>query len=526
MDCNKIYEFAVKWLAIFKDANTDFKQVIKQQFLEEFQQLKFKKQNPDFKQFIENQFISDCLELGFENRYDRPLEPCEILDEDFYTLNIYLPNDDSIELLIYIIYAKIRYYNQFDNDKKNVLEVNYKTWISEALNKMALLTLDNPYLFQGTLNEINIYSNSVVFGPMPQPDDEVYQNITIYNNSNVNFIGYTFDNSIDDNKRIKNFNISNEDKDLLFAAFNHIFSNYYEWFGITCSGDWTLELTNSDGVTFEFSDSLVAKFDYQGIDLSDLVRQVLAMDDLFVFDGKAKEDPITKVEIDYYELTNNHLNENTINYTEQLVIDRENKLIKHQQNNLDNFQIIKEYNINKGIDNFFDDYYNYYSWWYKINDSFENIYNEPYYIISVYFKRRKSRIIKGLFNKDDLPFDFYEFIKPISEFLKINDSNILFEKAAYNKKKRNKDDFIYCSIIFENTNKPYYYLTKDETLEIGDNVVVPVGWFNKFEVVKISNIEYFSREEVPFPLEQTKWIIRKASIEDIELFSSPRIDLS
>lgn len=527
MNNKQVYDYAIKWLKIFKDEKSDFKQLMLKQFSEETNQLDFKEQNPDFNQFIENQFISDCLELGFENRYDQTLDPYEILDEDFSRVYLYFYDNENIQLLTYLIYAKTRYYNQFTNEKKDELEANYRTWFNNALNRLALLTLDSPYLFQGVLSEINIYSNSVVFGPMPQPDDEVYQQIIIHNNGNVNFIGYTFENS-NDNKRIIDFNITYEDKDLLFTAFKHIFSNYHEWFDITCSGDWTLKLTNTDGITFEFNDALVAKFYYEGIDLSDLVRQVLAMDDLFVFDGDAKEDPINKIIIDYYKMKVDNLEDdlnNNIYYSERLVIDRESKTLIYNQNSLNNYQISKEYFIENNIDNLIDNFEDLHIFWHEDEENNESLSNTPYYTITVYFERRKPRVLKGRYDKEGLPYSFELFIKPITNFLNNLNFGEIFNSNIYGKEK-NSEYHIYCSVVFDGSNKSYYYLCDDKTVEIGDFVVVPVGVNNELKAVEVVNIEYYNKENVPYSLASIKKIIRKCTEEDIDILMSPRINLS
>ena len=68
-------------------------------------------------------------------------------------------------------------------------------------------------------------------------------------------------------------------------------------------GDWVMELTNSEGMTYKFRGSLCADLDYEGKDLSDLVRDTVGMDDLYVFDGNCKPDVITKVTLDYHRLT-------------------------------------------------------------------------------------------------------------------------------------------------------------------------------------------------------------------------------
>ncbi len=87
----------------------------------------------------------------------------------------------------------------------------------------------------------------------------------------------------------------------------------------------------------------------------------------------------------------------------------------------------------------------------------------------------------------------------------------------YGKVKRRTTDYIYCSVVFDEGQKSYYYLTEDDSIEVGDFVLVPVGKDNHEAVVEVVNIEYFSEENIPLPIEKTKKIIRKCKDEDFEL---------
>lgn len=80
---------------------------------------------------------------------------------------------------------------------------------------------------------------------------------------------------------------------------------------------------------------------------------------------------------------------------------------------------------------------------------------------------------------------------------------------------RQPGEFIYCSISLDG-GKTYYYTTEEESIEIGDMVIITVGADNTELTGEVENIEYFLPENVPFPLERTKTIIRKASINEID----------
>lgn len=75
-------------------------------------------------------------------------------------------------------------------------------------------------------------------------------------------------------------------------------------------------------------------------------------------------------------------------------------------------------------------------------------------------------------------------------------------------------EYIYCSVYFEGSGKFYHYRTTDDTLRPGDQVMVPVGPENHLRRGTIRSVEYYEENEVPYPLAQTKFILRKAEETD------------
>lgn len=117
------------------------------------------------------------------------------------------------------------------------------------------------------------------------------------------------------------------------------------------------------------------------------------------------------------------------------------------------------------------------------------------------------------------PIDFeteMDLVRAISE--KIKQQYEQEEKESKTTKNHNNDatkgfpkDKIYTfvGVIFTFANYHYYYLTNDDTISIGDYVVAPVGTDNKECVGKVVSVEKHLHISVPFPIEKTKWIIRK-----------------
>jgi hypothetical protein len=75
---------------------------------------------------------------------------------------------------------------------------------------------------------------------------------------------------------------------------------------------------------------------------------------------------------------------------------------------------------------------------------------------------------------------------------------------------------LYCSVTFDEGYKTYYYLTDDDSIEVGDLVMVPAGKDNHLAMVEVVNIEYFHEENAPLTISKTKKIVRKCTDEDFK----------
>ena len=85
----------------------------------------------------------------------------------------------------------------------------------------------------------------------------------------------------------------------------------------------------------------------------------------------------------------------------------------------------------------------------------------------------------------------------------------MFLKSIYGRRPRQPDEFIYLSVVFENHYKTYYYLTDDDTIKVGDYVMVPVGNEKEVEMVQVVAKEYYTRAKAPRSPETTKYVLEK-----------------
>jgi hypothetical protein len=150
------------------------------------------------------------------------------------------------------------------------------------------------------------------------------------------------------------------------------------------------------------------------------------------------------------------------------------------------------------------------------DDIIENPNETKDYKITIDYKKTPQKVIAGSFDKNGLPDAFEEFADAVFDFIRFYGWGEILDPSVYGKVKRRTTDYIYCSVVFEEGQKSYYYLTEDDSIKIGDFVLVPAGKDNREVVVEVVNIEYFSEDNVPLPIEKTKRIIRKCMDEDFD----------
>ena len=131
------------------------------------------------------------------------------------------------------------------------------------------------------------------------------------------------------------------------------------------------------------------------------------------------------------------------------------------------------------------------------------------YSITVSTRYGEARTIAGSFDRDGLPRDWAEFVDDVLTFISMYEGYELFNPRLYGRRKRRRSDYIYCSVSFEDGGQTYSYLARDDSYAVGDRVVVPAGRENREALAQIESISYYAAGEAPFPVERTKYILRK-----------------
>ena len=69
--------------------------------------------------------------------------------------------------------------------------------------------------------------------------------------------------------------------------------------------------------------------------------------------------------------------------------------------------------------------------------------------------------------------------------------------------------YTFCGVSFGGNGIIYHYRTDDETLAVGDKVVVPVGNDRKEAVAEVITVQKHRRKTAPYPVDKAKFIIRR-----------------
>ena len=376
---------------------------------------------------------------------------------------------------------------------------------------------------------INIVSNNICYGPCPEPTDEVEQHLTISSEGQVKFSSLNFGYGMEKYEKGKSeeFNIGKPVAEKILNAVGEYFSNEYIEIFATDIGYWNMEIINTDGESYHFRGSLCADFEIDGVDLSDLIRYETCIKNLYIFDGNNKPDKVNKITIEYNRVTKikpkELISESeeyvTWDYLESLTIDRKTETIEHIQNVGSGCIVSRKFQVQGGVENLLDDL--------DGDNLFEYIEGNPPdvveyleelkgYKITIELEKDGQRIIIGTFDKKGLPEDWEDFAEAVLDFMLFYGLGEILDPSIYNLIKRRKDEYIYCSVTFEDSYKTYYYLTDDDSIEVGDLVMVPAGIDDHLAMVKVVKIEYFKEEDVPFPMNKIKKIVRKAADVDFD----------
>lgn len=491
---------------------------------------KFSNKEPKLKDLMDFSMAEECMELGFSlelghdflrkygNETSKLAKLKEIIDEV-----------NEIDLLGSVIFLNWRYFNHWAYDQSEILKEDNINWFILALSHLNQLTAKDKFLFKGEIKSFTLRSNAMALGLFPEEGQVVRQDIYLDIEGRVSIKSYKYTNQVgrDKNFERSELKIRTEEAFKIFYELKKYFGEKYDPFELMIMdvGRWDAVIENTEGKKYRFNGPL---FENQHEDLAYLsffIRTLLERMDLFVFDGQAKTDRIKKLTLDYNRVTeipidrflfDQNFDRAIWDYKESIIINREENTIEHNKIIGEECKVYQKFEVEGLIDSIFDNF--------KEENLFKEVKGNPEeaigipdeirkYKITIDYEKKPQRIIEGDFDKRGLPEDFSEFAEILLESLSFYSFEEILNPKFYEKVRRLKDQYIYCSLSFGSGEKTYYYRTEDDEIEEGDLVLVPVGPDNHEAVAFVNKVEYFYKEDVPFPLEKTKFILEKYNEE-------------
>lgn len=505
-DFKKICNFSNKWLKIFSN------------------------KEPKLKDLMDFSMAEECMELGFSlelghkflRKYGKETGKLDKLKEIIDEVN-------EIDLLGSVIFLRWRYFNHWAYDQSEILKENNINWFILTLNHLYDLAVKNEYLFKGEIKSFILRSDAMSFGLFPDEGQVIGQDIYLdtEGRASIKFYKYKKQMVRDKNFERSDFKIRPEEAYRIFYELKKYFGDKYDPFELIIMdvGSWDAVIENTEGKKYRFNGPL---FENQNEDLAYLsffIRTLLGRMDLFVFDGQAKTDRIKKLTLDYNRVTeipidrfifDKNFDRAIWDYKESIIINREENTIEHNKIIGEECKVYQKFEVEGLIDSIFDNF--------KEENLFKEVKGNPEeaigipdeirkYKITIDYEKKPQQIIEGDFDKRGLPEDFPDFAEILLESLNFYNFEEILNPKFYEKVRRLKEQYIYCSLSFGSGEKTYYYRAEDDEIEEGDLVLVPVGPDNHEAVALVDKVEYFYKEDVPFPLEKTKFILEKYNEE-------------
>ncbi len=195
----------------------------------------------------------------------------------------------------------------------------------------------------------------------------------------------------------------------------------------------------------------------------------------------------------------------TQGHYECIVIDREKETLTYTIQYESGCETKHEYKSIKGVSELLDDLEE------CLDDSdyetMQQSQGEISFELQIYPHHGDIRRWSGNYNRNHLPIYWEEIIHELQIFIsKYDNKRDIFNVDIYGRGVQ-ANEFIYCTVNYIDSNKGFYYLTEDDSLQIGEKVIVPCGKNNARREAIIKKVEYFLEEDVPFPVDKTKRII-------------------
>ena len=373
--------------------------------------------------------------------------------------------------------------------------------------------------FRGELQKMRLIANNMGYGPLPAPGEEVEQRLTLTANGKVWLSRFSYyDTAHNSLMSRKQFTVDHRCVESLFQKITAHFAGNERTGMAMDVATWELELTNTEGISYQFIGPMLRGFSPTLDAISDELRSVLDRKGLFAFDGEPEHDRINRITVNYQLVRHiqpsapvNDSSPITWTYGESLIIDRASETVEYHHQFGTACEATHRYYVQDGVPALLDAL-DVDSLFKRMPDSLTE--REPVdsdegreYNITVDYEDSSQLVLSGCFDCYGLPEDWSDFVGCLKEFLEFYHIHDLLNENYFEKPSDKSSCLAFCLVEFEPRGKTYYYLDRHFEYKVGDQVTVPVGAYEHILKAKVVQVDYFKPEDAPFPLSRIKEIL-------------------
>lgn len=306
----------------------------------------------------------------------------------------------------------------------------------------------------------------------------------------------------------ESYAISIEDKSAVFELISHAFTHNDIESAVVEPPDVKVLLTNEKGQTF------IYEFMYDSIfnSVSTVLRQIVGIPSLLLFDGQGQRDSLTSISIDMRKnIYGNYEDRGVITYNlAEPMLDIAFNSYQFSCVHDSHSQILDYrtlYNLQKDINNYLgevlfelEDFVLGKSHHFEQNPSKDGVLT-----ITLEWETKGKTVFIGNFNNAYLP----EWYKHLITIMSAHTGSTTLMEFLPTKQRGKQSIYKYCSIYIFKVGKEYFYRTDRGDIHAGDIVKVPFGGDNVVRTGRVESVSFHNKSNVPYDLMRTKFIIDK-----------------
>lgn len=223
-----------------------------------------------------------------------------------------------------------------------------------------------------------------------------------------------------------------------------------------------------------------------------------------------------------YDSVSRKLVKKSVPYRETLSLDRKEGVIRYVQFPSEHTSVKHEYSVPEIIDHLLGNCERYFQ---DFRDkSYNHIQKDRASIaIRLYYRNGKNVCFSRSYDRYGIPDDWCELLSDLHDTMSFFGLfGPLFDENLY-KHGVKKGEYIYLSVS-DGAGRSAYFRTLDDSLNVGDLVIIPGKTLHRKKVAMISEILYCKKKDVPKPLDETGFIIGKYTAKKPWNFDSQDYD--